>query len=134
VLAVLRSFLHHVADSRSFRELLRREPRRALTIVASRAHPNQEDLIRLVQGLLEGEVQQGLLALPFDARTLACIIVRIAEAFVYADVVAGESPDPDRAVETVDVLISPRALPALSPARPARATRPSPARLSVESR
>ncbi len=137
VLAVLRTFLHRIADSKHFAELLRREPRRALMIVASRVHPNQEDLICLVQELLEHEVGHGRLALPFDARTLARIVVRLGEAFVYADVVAGGMPDPDRAVETVEVLLSPRSLPALSPVRaPAQARRKAaaPPRLSVESR
>lgn len=105
VAAVLESMIREVLGSRRFHALLTREPVKVLEITASRAYPNQRNFISLVQGLLEEEIHRGYLAMPIDSHTMAYSLVRLAEAFVYGDIVAGERPDVDRCMEIIRLLL-----------------------------
>ena len=105
VVAVISDFLHHVDESKRFRVILEADPARAMSIVASGAHPNQQVVIGLVQDLIQEEADLGNLSLGWEAHTLAYAIVRIFEAFLYGDIVAGEHQDLDRAVEIIDILV-----------------------------
>lgn len=108
VVAVISDFLHHVDESKRFRVILEADPGRAMSIVASGAHPNQQVVIGLVQDLIQDEVDLGNLSIGCEVHTLAYAIVRIFEAFLYGDVVAGEHQDLDRAVEIIDILVRSR--------------------------
>jgi AcrR family transcriptional regulator len=105
VVAVISDFLHHVDESKRFRVILEADPARAMSIVASGAHPNQQVVIGLVQELIQEEVDRGHLSIGWEPHTLAYAIVRIFEAFLYGDIVAGEHQDLDRAVEIIDILV-----------------------------
>jgi len=41
----------------------------------------------------------------FDVDTLSYLIIRVAESFIYSDVITGSEPDVDQAVEVVRVLL-----------------------------
>jgi AcrR family transcriptional regulator len=107
VLAIASGFLHHVAESEPLTALLRREPQRAMTIIASGAHDVQRTVVAAFEGLLEEERDAGNLELAVDAHTMAYAMVRIFEAFLYADIVAGEERDVDRAVDLAELLLLP---------------------------
>lgn len=62
-------------------------------------------MIALHQELLEEEMARGHLALPVDAHTMAHALVRTAESFMYADLIAGEQPDVDRAIDILRLLL-----------------------------
>ncbi len=115
VAAVIDDFLHHVDESKRFRSILEADPQRAMSIVASGAHPNQQLVIGLVQDLIQHEVDRGELRIGWETHTLAYAIVRIFEAFLYGDIVAGEHQDLDRAVEIIDILV--RSRPVRKPGR-----------------
>lgn len=104
VLAVIGDLLSGLATSH-FQAYLANDPIRLLGIVTSGKYPNQRDLVLLVQGLLEEEATRGHLRLSLDAHTLAYAIVRLAEAFVYSDIVAGERPDLDKALVIIGLLL-----------------------------
>lgn len=106
VIATLSDFLHHASESEGTRALLDRNPQRAMSIIASRAYPNQRAVIENVEGLLEEEAKRGM-QLPADIRSLAYIIVRVIESFIYADVIAEEEPNPERAVDMIRLLVAP---------------------------
>lgn len=92
--------------SGSYREWLKREdPDTALRIVASRFGRAQATSIRLWEGVLEEEMCAGRLDLPVDAHTMAYAIVRLSESFLYADLIAGEEPDVEKAVEILKLLL-----------------------------
>ncbi len=65
----------------------------------------QRQTIALHQQLLEEEVRGGNLRLAVDAHTMAYALVRIVETFIYADVIAGENPDIDKAVEILKLML-----------------------------
>ena len=94
-----------IHEAFQFRTILEADPARAMSIVASGAHPNQQVVIGLVQELVEDEVTRGHLHIGWEPHTLAYAIVRIFEAFLYGDIVAGEHQDLDRAVEIIDILV-----------------------------
>jgi AcrR family transcriptional regulator len=96
-----------VAAAPAYRAFLEREPEKALRIVASKAGPVQAGTIALHQRLLEEEIERGHLRLPVDAHTMAYALVRIAESFLYADLIAGEKPDIAKAVEIVKLMLRP---------------------------
>lgn len=85
--------------------LSREDPETALRIVASRFGHAQRTSIRLWEELLIEEIACGRLALPVDPHTMAYAIVRLSESFLYADLIAGEEPDVDKAVEIIKLLL-----------------------------
>jgi hypothetical protein len=94
-----------VLDSRAYREFLVRDPQKSLRIVASKDGPSQRRAIELHQQLLEEEMAKGNLQLPVDAHTMAFALVRMAETFLYADLIAGETPDVDKAVTLLRLML-----------------------------
>ena len=97
--------LRYIASSAPYRAFLERDPQKALRIVASKEAPVQAQTIALNQQLLEEEIASGALRLPVDAHTMAYALVRIGESFLYADLIAGEKPDLDKAVEIVRLML-----------------------------
>ncbi|HEX6421306.1 MAG TPA: QsdR family transcriptional regulator, partial [Acidimicrobiales bacterium] len=57
--------------------------------------------------LVRREVERGTLHLSTDISALASAMVRIAEAAVYADMLAGATPDIEPSVEIVAMLLAP---------------------------
>ena len=58
-----------------------------------------------VGALLEDQVAAGKLTLPLDIDTLAYLMIRVNESFIYSDVITGSEPDVDKAVEVVRLLL-----------------------------
>jgi AcrR family transcriptional regulator len=94
-----------IAGFEPYRAFLERDPQKALRIVASKDGPVQQQTIALHQELLEKEMRQGHLRLSVDAHTMAYALVRIAETFLYADFIAGEEPDIDKAVGILKLML-----------------------------
>jgi AcrR family transcriptional regulator len=105
VLAVVDGVLHHAANSERLEDLLRRDPNRVLKIVASSAHDIQRMEVQLLETLLDEEHAAGHLRLAVPAHTLAYGIIKLMEAYLYADVMAGEQRDIDTAVRIVALLM-----------------------------
>jgi AcrR family transcriptional regulator len=82
-----------------------REPELALRLIASKHAPVQGRMIAATRELLIEQVEAGALELAFDADTLAYLIIRVAESFIYSDVITGSEPDVDKAVEVVRALL-----------------------------
>jgi AcrR family transcriptional regulator len=97
--------LRVIAGSKAYRKFLERDPQKALRVVASKEGPQQRRMIALHERLLEEEIRRGALELPVDAHTMAYALVRIAETFLYADLIAGEKPDVDKAVEILKLML-----------------------------
>jgi AcrR family transcriptional regulator len=97
--------LRYIATSEPYQAFIRRDPERALRIVASKEAPVQSRTIALNTQLIEEEMKSGALSLPVDAHTMAYALVRIGESFLYADVIAGEKPDLDKAVEILRLML-----------------------------
>lgn len=77
-----------------FRTFLNRDPQRALRILTTSDGEVQSRMVALVVELLSTEPPA-----PVDLRPdiLAYLVVRVAESFIYSDLIAGQSPDADLA-------------------------------------
>lgn len=97
VAGVLTRFVAALIDAEAFRGFLRREPTRALRITTTTASPVQRRLVAVTETLLAEELAAGRMGTPLPPHDLASVLVRIAESFIYADLLAGEAPSADRA-------------------------------------
>ena len=105
VVAVLRVFMSKVNESPELRHFLETEPEAALRILTSKHGPIQSSVTEGLERLLVDEEERGHLHPTIDRSTLAYVIVRIGEAFLYSDVIADQDPDVDAAVEVVAQLL-----------------------------
>jgi len=62
-------------------------------------------MIGAARELLEEQVSAGKLSPPLDIDTLAYLMIRVNESFIYSDVITGSEPDVDKAVEVVRLLL-----------------------------
>ncbi|MCP3137632.1 QsdR family transcriptional regulator [Pyxidicoccus xibeiensis] len=87
------------------RRFIERDPEYALRVLTSKSSTVQSHNIEATRAGLEEQVAAGHLrpTLPLD--TLAFVIVRLAEAFVYADVISGREPAVDQAAAAIRVLL-----------------------------
>src|SRR5262249_8667562 len=97
--------MRYIAASEVYRAFLEREPQKAIRIVATKEGPVQQRTIALHEQLLEEEGRKGNLELPVDAHTMAYALVRTVESFLYADTIAGEKPDIEKAVEILKLML-----------------------------
>jgi AcrR family transcriptional regulator len=105
VIAVIDRFLHDVHSQPALRRLLQEEPEAALRMLTSKHGAVQQRMIDVVERLLAQEEALETADLSLDRGTLAYVIVRIGESFLYADVIADNQPDVDRAVEVIARLL-----------------------------
>jgi AcrR family transcriptional regulator len=104
---VVEHYLHGIAGFEPVRAFIARDPEYALKVLASRHTPFQGRLIAAVRGLLEEADFHPALELD----TLAYLLVRIGESFIYSDVIVGTEPDLAQAVRASRVLLHAPPLP-----------------------
>jgi AcrR family transcriptional regulator len=104
---VIERFMRAVDGHPAFRRLLEAEPEHALRILTSKEGPVQGALIAATERLLLQEEARGALVLGVDSRSLAYTIVRIGEAFLYADVIAQNDLDFDAHCALIRRLLEP---------------------------
>lgn len=105
VAAILGAFAEATISSEPFMTFVQGEPERALRLLTTRETTFQARLLGLVEPLLAEEVSAGRIAPPLPLHDLTYLLVRIGEAFVYADAIAGEQPDPDKVRQAVQALL-----------------------------
>jgi transcriptional regulator with XRE-family HTH domain len=105
VLDVMARGLRYIANSTAYQEFMRRDPQKALRIVASKSGPVQRRTIALHEALLEEEIKRGALRLSVDTHTMAYALVRIAESFLYADAISGDRPDLGKAIDVLKLML-----------------------------
>ncbi|WP_199432707.1 QsdR family transcriptional regulator [Qaidamihabitans albus] len=100
-------FVEVVNADEAFREFLRREPERALRVLTTKASVVQRRTITKLAEVLDTEIRAGRLTPPLPVPDLAYLVVRIAESFLYTDVITGEQPDAAKARQAVMALLTP---------------------------
>jgi hypothetical protein len=105
--AVLTRFVADLIGASYFRDWITREPSRALRILTTAASPVHRRFVAVTETLLEEEITDGRMATPLPVHDLATVLVRVAESFTYADLIAGESPDADRAAAALALVLAP---------------------------
>jgi AcrR family transcriptional regulator len=105
VAETLGGFAEATIESEPFMAFVRTEPERALRLLTTRASSFQANLLNLVEPLLQEEISAGRIVPPLPLHDLAYLTLRIAETFVYADAIAGETPDPDKVRQAIQALL-----------------------------
>jgi hypothetical protein len=105
VVDVIARGMRYVATSAAYRAFLERDPQRALRIVASKDGPVLQRTIAMHEELLAEEVGRGTLELPVDTHTMAYALVRVVESFLYADAIAGETLELEKAVAILKLML-----------------------------
>jgi AcrR family transcriptional regulator len=105
IMAVIGHFLNTVKDQPSLRHFLATEPEAALRILTSKRGIVQGRVVAHLEGLLAEEIEAGAFSPRLDARTLAFVLVRIGESFLYADAIADGEPDVEQALEVIGRLL-----------------------------
>lgn len=89
-------FNRALADSPALRQFVEQERDAALRVITSGAGKVQPRMVALIAALITEEVQTNGYLAPVDPATLGYAIVRLAEAFLFNDAVAGMRGDVDR--------------------------------------
>jgi AcrR family transcriptional regulator len=105
IVSLVGAFMEGAHARPALRRLLDAEPEIALRILTSKYGPVQRGVIGVVRRLLDQEEAAGALRLNIDPDTLAYVIVRIGETFLYGDVIAGHPVDIGQATEVVARLL-----------------------------
>jgi Tetracyclin repressor-like, C-terminal domain len=90
-----------VCSSEPFRTHLRREPDRALRLLTTRAADYQVRVTGAFADLLGGSGA----VLPLPVPDTAYVLTRVAESFIYADLIAGAEPDAAKAAVVYAALL-----------------------------
>jgi AcrR family transcriptional regulator len=90
------SFNRELATTSGLRALLAQEQERALRILTSSAGVVQPRMVATVERMIRAEIDAGEFAPKVAPESLAYAIVRLAEAFLYNDAIAGIRGDTER--------------------------------------
>ena len=123
VVDVFQRFIHLNATFKPLRRFVEQDPELALRVLSSKSSPVQARMIAATREILAEQVAAGALEPALEIDTLAYTIIRVAESFLYSDVIAGSDPDVERAVEVVRVLLHAPPLPARPKSSRTRAKR-----------
>lgn len=102
---IMGDFSRAVIDAPYYRAFLRRETERALRLITTQAGPVQAFVVEAVRELVDAEFERCGLAPTMPLHDLAYLVARIAESFIYTDLISGEEPDADKAEAAVTALL-----------------------------
>jgi AcrR family transcriptional regulator len=105
VVDVMTRFINDVIASEPFRIYLRRERDRALRLLTTKASGFQQRIVDAFEQLLLQEQQASGLRYPLPAHDLAYVVTRIAESFIYSDLIVNETPDATKAAAAIGALL-----------------------------
>ena len=98
-------FNRRLADAPALRAFVENERDAALRVITSGAGTVQPRIVAMITELIAEEVQRGTYEPPVDPSTLGYAIVRLAEAFLFNDAVAGMRGDVERLREVEGALL-----------------------------
>lgn len=106
VLAVYRRFGELILETPAVLQFVRQEPEAALRVMASKASPHQARVIDWYRDLLVEAQDRFGVEYRLDPETLAFTLIRIAESFLWTDLITGGEPDLSRGWEVARVLLT----------------------------
>ena len=89
IATILQELVLTVRESPPMRRFLEEDPEYALRLVTSRTGPVQSNMVAEVKRMLAEEVARGAMEAPLPLDTLAFLVVRVCESFVYAEAISG---------------------------------------------
>jgi AcrR family transcriptional regulator len=96
-----------IAHDRALARFLERDPEFALRVLTTKESQVQRRTIAALVELLTEDVAAGRLEPAMDVDTLAYVLVRIGESFLYSDVITGEPVDAGKAADAFRAVLRP---------------------------
>ena len=109
VAGVVEHALEQISVFEPMRAFLARDPEYALRVLTSKESTVQLNTVASIRELLEDQVERGALDAPVDLEDLAYVITRIADSFLYSDVIIGTEPNVAKAGQMVRMLLGAQA-------------------------
>ena len=106
VLAVYRRFGELILDTPAVLHFVTAEPEAALRVMTSKSSPQQARVIAWYRDLLIEAQDRFGITYRLDPETLAFTLIRVAESFLWTDLITGEEPDLSRGWEVARVLMT----------------------------
>lgn len=106
VAGIIGGFSSVLINAQFFRSFLQREPERALRILTTSSGVVQPRIIAVIEELLLTTAERDHLVLPLPVPDLAYAVVRLAESFIYTDLITGEAPDSAKAEAAIMALLA----------------------------
>jgi AcrR family transcriptional regulator len=106
IAAVIGGVLRAVERDRALRFLIETDPDTALRILTGGRGVTATGMTAALERLIDLERARGCFDPELDTATLAYVIIRISEGFLYADVLAGWPPDSRRAITVIRALLT----------------------------
>jgi AcrR family transcriptional regulator len=106
VLAVYRRFGELILETPAVRHFVQAEPEAALRVMTTKASPQQARVIGWYRDLLVEAQERFGITYRLDPETLAFTLIRVAESFLWTDLITGEEPDLSRGWEVARVLMT----------------------------
>jgi len=100
---VCRYTMTAVLNSKPLQKFVQEDPQFALRILTS-TRLLQERRLEAFRILLEDQVQKGYLSPPLAIESLALLLIRMNESFVYSDLIVGREPAIDEACKAICIL------------------------------
>jgi AcrR family transcriptional regulator len=102
---VVDKLLNDLLASKPLRSFLEHDPEYALRVLTSKSTPFQQRCTDAVRDALQEQAGAGHIRPAMDIDSLAYIVVRIAESFLYSDVISGRKPEIDKARAAIRILL-----------------------------
>lgn len=103
IAAVCRCTMNAVLQSGPLQRFIQEDTQLALRILTS-TRLLQERRLQAFRTLLEDQVQKGQLTPALEIESLALLIIRMTESFVYSDLIVGREPAVDEACKAIFIL------------------------------
>ena len=104
-LSIYNAFGDVIVESSALRHFAATEPECALRVMTTQASPQQRRVINYYRDLLVEAAETKGLQLRLDPDTLAFVLVRLAESFLWTDLITGEEPDMTKAREVARIVL-----------------------------
>lgn len=105
LVAIIGDVLAATRRDAALRAFLEADPETALRILTGADSRVRNGMTEVLVHLIDLEIERGALRIALDTSVLAYAILRIAEGFLYADVIADRSPDVHTALTVIEALL-----------------------------
>jgi AcrR family transcriptional regulator len=105
VAEVIERYMTALSGFEPIRRFITRDPEHALRVLTGSHTPFQGRLIDSTRDLIQEQVDNAGYEPPLDVETLAYVLVRIGESFIFNDVITGSEPDLSKAAQASRVLL-----------------------------
>jgi len=103
--AVIGGVLRAIGTDRAVRMFLESDPETALRVLTGSHSTVHQGMAAVLENLIDLERGRGAFDASLDTPTLAFAIVRVADGFLYTDVIADRGPGVGRAIIAIEALL-----------------------------